>query len=214
MAVKQPVIYVLAGVNGSGKSSVAGATFRAKGVEYYNPDEVARRFLDDNPSASQSMANSHAWALGKALLENAISNKATYAFETTLGGQTIPALLIEAAKRGAHVKIWYVGLESVELNIERVHQRVQQGGHPISEEKIRERWDGSRRNLIRLLPYVHSLRLFDNSWQADPREGQQPQPMLLLDVGAQKILGPGDLSRTPEWAKPIVAAAISTNGQV
>ncbi|MDP0495790.1 MAG: hypothetical protein Q7Q73_06240 [Verrucomicrobiota bacterium JB024] len=107
-----------------------------------------------------------------------------------------------------------MGLESVELNIERVHQRVQQGGHPIPEEKIRERWDGSRRNLIRLLPYVHSLRLFDNSWQADPSEGQQPQPILLLDVGVQKILGPGDLSRTPEWAKPIVAAAMSTYGQV
>jgi predicted ABC-type ATPase len=39
----RPCIYVLAGTNGAGKSSIAGAMFLSKGAEYFNPDEVAER---------------------------------------------------------------------------------------------------------------------------------------------------------------------------
>ena len=47
--VAVPGIYVLAGTNGAGKSSVAGAEFRARGVDYFDPDETARRILAANP---------------------------------------------------------------------------------------------------------------------------------------------------------------------
>lgn len=202
-------IYVLAGVNGSGKSSLAGAAIRSRGIDYYNPDEAAHRIRSTHPNLSQETANGHAWTLGKDLLANAIARRSSFAFETTLGGQTIAKLLAEAAANGLHVSVWYVGLASVELNIARVRKRVSQGGHDIPEAKIRERWDASRRNLIRLLPSLHNLRVFDNSHEADPTAAQSPKPLLLLDVADRKIVGPKDLSKTPEWAKPIVAAALN-----
>ena len=96
----------------------------------------------------------------------------------------------------------------MELNIERVQQRVGQGGHDIPEEKIRQRWDSSRRNLIKLLPHLQCLRLFDNSMEADPKKGQAPEPELLLHVEAERIASPEDLSGAPESAKPIIAAAL------
>jgi predicted ABC-type ATPase len=210
----QSTIYVLAGVNGSGKSSIGGATIESCGNVYYNPDDAAKQLKALHPNMTQVIANGHAWTLGKEMLESAISDKATFAFESTLGGTTITDLLIKAASEGLKLKIWYAGLESVELNIARVQKRVSQKGHDIPEDKIRQRWDASRRNLIRLLPHLDSLRLFDNSKQADPHDGQRPRPELLLDIVGEKIVGPTDLSKAPEWAKPIIAAALNTCEQV
>lgn len=203
-----PAIYVLAGVNGSGKSSIGGATLESRGVIYYNPDEGAKRLKGIHPNMSQRMANGHAWTLGKEMLEKAIAQRENFAFETTLGGRTMTHLLIEAAQAGIKVRVWYVGLESVELNIARVKARVDAGGHAIPEDDIRKRWDGSRRNLIKLLPHIDSLRLYDNSEDADPKTGKPPQPKLLLHIDARKLVGP-DLSDAPEWAKPIVAGALN-----
>ncbi|HMP74068.1 MAG TPA: ZTL protein [Kiritimatiellia bacterium] len=205
-----PALYVLAGVNGSGRSSIGGAKMESQGVEYYNPDRVARKLRDMHPTMTPGVANSHTWMLGKELLEQSIARKDVYAFETTLGGHTITNLLISGATAGMQVKIWYVGLESVERNIARVRARVERGGHDIPVADIRKRWDSSRRNLIALLPQLHSLRLYDNSHEADPHEGKPPRPQLLLHVEARKIVEPNGLSRAPEWAKPIIAGALNT----
>jgi predicted ABC-type ATPase len=87
-----------------------------------------------------------------------------------------------------------------------VRSRVSRGGHNNPEEKIRERWNSSRENLIRLLPY--HLRVYDNSIEADPANGGAPRPRLLLEVKSRKITAPADLSNAPESAQPIIAAAI------
>jgi hypothetical protein len=76
----------------------------------------------------------------------------------------------------APVRIFYVGLGSVEQHIERVRRRVARGGHDIPEERIRVRYDNSRKNLVKLLPYLAELVAFDNTTEADPTAGQKPQP--------------------------------------
>lgn len=58
-----------------------------------------------------------AWKLGKSLLERAIRERKTFAFETTLGGNTILALLSEALDQGLEVKIWFICLSAAELHI-------------------------------------------------------------------------------------------------
>ena len=59
------------------------------------------------------------------LHQNAIAERLDFAFETTLGGRTITALLDEAASSGAHVHVWYVGLSSADLHVARVRARVE-----------------------------------------------------------------------------------------
>ncbi|HSF47049.1 MAG TPA: zeta toxin family protein [Burkholderiales bacterium] len=204
-----PRIYVLAGVNGGGKSSIGGAAFRAFGADYYNPDEAARALMAVNPGLSQTEANIAAWQRGKELLEQAIAKRLDFAFETTLGANTIPRLLAEAASHGIEVHIWYAGLSSPDLHIERVRARVRKGGHDIPEADIRRRFENSRLNLVHLLPKLTALRLYDNSLEADPDTGRAPVPRLVLHVDHGKIAGPADLSQTPGWAKPIVAAALT-----
>ena len=120
----RPSIYVLAGTNGAGKSSVAGAAIRERGADYFNPDEATRRIVEANPGIALNEANSQAWLQGKRLLQKAVSNRLDFAFETTLGGNTIPALREHAHDAGLAVRIWYVGLEGPDLHVARVRARV------------------------------------------------------------------------------------------
>jgi predicted ABC-type ATPase len=181
---------------------------RTAGSDYYNPDEAARALMAANPRLDQTEANSLAWRQGTRLLERAIHERLDFTMETTLGGSTIPRLLAEAASQGIEVRIWYVGLSTAETHIERVRHRVRSGGHDIPEADIRRRWRHSRQNLVQLLPALTELRVYDNTAHADPAAGQAPRPVLVLHVAGREIVGPDDLSSTPAWAKPIVAAAL------
>lgn len=211
-AAAAPEILVLAGTNGAGKSSVGGEALRQAGGEYFNPDEATRRFMKRYPHLSLEEANARAWRMGRLLLQRAIAERLRFAFETTLGGRTMTGLLMKAANVGIPVRIWYVGLASVDLHIARVRARMRRGGHAIPEERIRHRYDTSRRNLIVLLPHLTELLLFDNSRERDPAAGQAPELLLILHLKRGQLVRSCPLAEIPEWAKPIVQAAIRHYG--
>ncbi|MFC0677942.1 hypothetical protein ACFFGH_08825 [Lysobacter korlensis] len=208
MAAK-PRLIVLAGVNGAGKSSVGGFHLERNGIaadEWFNPDSVARELIRGGLPADQ--ASIEAWQLGKALLETAIAERRSHAFETTLGGNTIPALIRTACATHA-VRMWFCGLDSPERHLRRVRERVARGGHDIPESKIRARYDSAVRNLIALMPELSELKVYDNS--ADATDGCIPDPLLVLHVEEGRLRFPetaGQLAGTPEWAMPIVEAAL------
>jgi predicted ABC-type ATPase len=203
-----PCIYVLAGTNGAGKSSIVGATIRDAGSEYFNPDEATRQILAANPGFSLEDANSAAWYEGKRLLEWAIAERLDFTFETTLGGKTIAGLLKQALAEKIEVRMWYVGLGSLELHIERIRARVARGGHDIPEPRVRQRYQQGILNLIDLLPLITELLVYDNSEEADPQLEKMPEPKLLLHLDRGQIVSSCDLTLTPRWAKPILGAAL------
>lgn len=204
-----PVLLVLAGVNGAGKSSVAGVRLRASGLDYFNPDEVTRQV--QAAGMDEDAANALAWQEGRDRLRRAITQSENFAIETTLGGRTIPALIARACTSHA-VTIWFTGLDSPEHHAARVAARVAAGGHDIPLQKIRTRWDSARTNLIALLPRLHKLFVYDNSTESDLIE--RADPLLLLHVQDGRIVGPAhrQLAHTPDWAKPIVEAALRNSG--
>jgi predicted ABC-type ATPase len=201
-------LYVLAGVNGAGKSSLGGAAIQASGAEFFNPDVIAARLREQQPTLSAEQANGLAWTLGRKGLERALAEGLTYAFETTLGGNSIAKLLLEGARAGAEVHVWFAGLATPELHLRRIAARVAAGGHDIPEAKVRERFDASRSNLVKLMPHLASLRVFDNSFEADPRAGRRPQPVLLLQMQRGRVVEHAPLRSVPAWAKPLLAAAL------
>lgn len=206
----RPFILVLAGVNGAGKSSVAGALLEEHGLTWFNPDTCARELVAQL-GLKQEEANAHAWHMGRERLEAAIAQGSSYAFETTLGANTIPALLARAAASHDVIMI-YCGLSSPEQHMARVQARVARGGHHIPEAKIRERWIASRVNLIQLLPKLTRLQVFDNSAEAEPGE-DIADPVLVLELNSGEPIFPqpddhAALAATPPWARPIVQAAI------
>ncbi|KQV60292.1 ZTL protein [Pelomonas sp. Root1217] len=201
-------LFVLAGVNGAGKSSLGGAAIQSSGAEFFNPDIAAARLREQQPNLSAEQANGLAWTLGRHGVEKALAEGLTYAFETTLGGTSMTQLLLDGARGGAQVHVWYAGLATPELHLRRIQARVAAGGHDIPEAKVRERFDASRSNLVKLMPHLASLRLYDNSFEADPRAGRRPQPLLLLQMQAGRAVAHAPLRSVPAWAKPLLAVAL------
>jgi predicted ABC-type ATPase len=207
-------IYVLAGCNGAGKSSIAGEAHRNAGLDVYDPDRVARTIMARHgATVSQQAANAMAWEGGRRLLQRAIDQRGTFAFETTLGGTTITALLGHAIGNGIPVHVWFIGLASVQMHVERVKRRVAKGGHDIPLAMIRRRYTAGPRNLVALLPGLRRLYLYDNSREGDPDAGRAPSPQLVLHAGDRRIVAPrsvpGLMAKTPQWAKPIIAASLA-----
>lgn len=206
----RPVIFALAGVNGAGKSSVGGSIIAQSGHGWFNPDAFARE-LKAGSGCDQQTANGLAWAEGIRLLEDAIASRRTHVFETTLGGKGWPQRLARAT-RSHDVYMWFCGLASPELHLKRVCARAAAGGHDIPEAKIRERFVTAPANLVALMPHLTKLRVFDNSAEADAAGTiPDPMPVLTLERGRLLLPRPNDavaLAATPDWAKPLVAAAI------
>jgi predicted ABC-type ATPase len=198
------LITVLAGVNGAGKSSIGGAALHARGLDWYNPDEIARQIHAQFPERSLEEINSRVWYEGLRRLKTAVRDDSNFAFETTLGGSTITHTLLESIASGIQVNVWYCGLESPELHIERVKARVARGGHDISEKLVHLRYKTSMQNLCLLVSGLHRLVVYDNSQPLD-RDGK-PDLHLLLHSQSGKIKY---LDRDmPGWAKPVAAVCL------
>lgn len=195
---------MLAGVNGAGKSSIGGSALRAIGQDWYNPDEVARELQRRFPGLPVNEINGRVWREGLNRLELAIRTDAHFAFETTLGGNTITGTLLDAIAIGVRVDVWFCGLASVDLHIQRVAERVARGGHDIPEELIRKRYRRSMRNLCRLAPGLDQLIVYDNSLPL--KRNHKPQLRKLLQVRHQRLLHCE--TDMPSWAKPIAAVCL------
>ena len=210
---KRPVLLVLAGVNGAGKSSIGGnVMLRGAGMAWFNPDTYTRMLMQGGLALAE--ANAQAWQHGVDLLDQAVAAGHSHAFETTLGGATMTQR-IAAASSTHDVLMWYCGLSSAEQHIARVANRVAAGGHAIPEAKIRERWIHAPLNLIGLMPRLSELRVFDNSAEAMPGQPvDDPRPVLHLRSGVVRFPATlADLERTPVWAKPIDKAARDLAGR-
>lgn len=206
----RPVLYVLAGVNGAGKSSIGGYLLERAGLTWFNPDTFARELMAIT-GCDQETANTHAWTEGVRRLDDAIANRRNHAFETTLGGKTVMAKILEVA-RTHDVLVWFCGLDSPELHIARVNARVAAGGHPIPEEKIRVRYPQAQLNLIKLMPHIAHLQVYDNSAEA-AADGTVADPVLVLEMENGQLVKPSHkdfklLKDAPEWTKAILEAAL------
>ena len=203
-------ILVLAGVNGAGKSSLLGTWLEQEGLSWFNPDSFTRALVDAGWELGE--ANAAAWNEGARRLRQAMADGGDFAFETTLGGNTIPQLLRQACQ-SHEVAIWFCGLDSVERHIARVTARVAAGGHDIPHDKIRARFDTARENLIELLPHLAELHVYDNSAPADAQGRVEPLPLLQVDrSGLHYPVSVAELLHTPDWAKPIVMRAMELHG--
>ncbi len=199
------MIFVLAGVNGAGKSSIGGAAIRQAGQTWYDPDAEARALQKEFPELPLSEINSRVWHEGLARLRRAIAEDRDFAFETTLGGRSITDTLLDGMAAGVQVSIWYCGLASVEQHIERVAARVARGGHAIPEDLIRARYRTSMTHLCRLTPGVHRLAVYDNSADLDAQGRPRIQQLLHVHNGCLLEMS----AEMPDWAKPVAGVCLT-----
>lgn len=137
-------IVIIAGPNGAGKTTFAREFLpnEAGCPVFINADLIAAGLSPFQPELAALKA-------GRLMLKEIkeySQRGVNFAFETTLSGRTYMNLIPDWQVQGYHVKLFFLNLPSVEMAIERVAERVRQGGHNVPEEVIRRRFESGRIN--------------------------------------------------------------------
>jgi len=155
-------LYVIAGPNGAGKTTFAREFLPhfANCQEFVNADLIASGLSPFSPRSAAIEAGRI--MLGR--IHELTAKGQTFAFETTLSGRSYLPLFRKNRAKGYGIHLFYLWVPGVELAIQRVRDRVREGGHSVPEEDIRRRFHRSLRNLFKeYLPLVDTCTLLDNS---------------------------------------------------
>ncbi|MDR0757300.1 MAG: zeta toxin family protein [Tannerella sp.] len=159
-----PNLYIIAGCNGAGKTT-ASYTILPEMIgckEFVNSDEIAKGLSPFNAD-SIAVAVEASRIMYKRIRE-LITMRKTFALETTLASRSIAKLLQGAQDKGYYVTLLYFWLNTPELAVERVKNRVASGGHNVSETTIRRRYRTGIQNLFELyMPICDYWMITDNS---------------------------------------------------
>lgn len=165
MARRKPVLVIVGGINGCGKSTFAAAADPEVflGQSAINPDDLTREVAGKLPALTGEGANLIGVERAEKAAWRAIAENQDVAIETVLSSKKFLPLVRAARFRKYRTRLIYIGLPSVELAIKRVAQRVAAKGHDVPEKKIRERWNRTHDNLIAFLAEVDDVLVFSNA---------------------------------------------------
>lgn len=163
----QPILYIIAGCNGAGKTTASMSVLPEvlDCREFVNADEIAKGLSPFKPEEVAIDA-------GKLMLKRIdflLDKKKTFAIETTLATRSYKSLIERAKANGYLVILLFFWLPSPEMAQLRVEGRVATGGHDIPREVIRRRYWAGLRNLFEIfIPIVDFWSLYDNTKELVP----------------------------------------------
>jgi len=157
-----PNLYIISGCNGAGKTTASFTVLpkMLKCNEFINADEIARGLSPLNPDKAAIEAG----RLMLTKIDRLIKQQNDFAFETTLSSRSFINTIRKAKMNTYQITLIFFWLESVDLAVERVKTRVQEGGHQVPEPVILRRYYSGLSNLFHLyLPVCDYWMIFDNS---------------------------------------------------
>ncbi len=196
-AEHKPELIIIAGPNGSGKTSITQKFLHhewAEGTMYINPDQVAKDMFGDwnNEEAVLKSAN-----YCSELRERCLSERKSFVFETVFSAQDKIDFVIRAKETGFFIRIFFISTSNPAINASRIAKRVMEGGHDVPITKIISRYNKSIQNCKTVVPIVDRLYVYDNSIDdADAR------PLFLLTHGEIVKKYTTDI---PEWAQTLIS---------
>ncbi len=153
---------LVGGPNGAGKTTFIN-TYLPEYTnvrEYVNADLIAKGISPFDPEG----ATIEAGRVVLARVHQLLGAGKSFTLETTLSGRAYVSLLQKAKQLGYRLELYYIYLNSVEISMNRISERVLRGGHDIPPDAVFRRYDRSLRNLFELyMPLSDAWYLFDNS---------------------------------------------------
>lgn len=146
---------IIGGVNGTGKSSLTGV-LKTQTTDLGIIIDVDRITAQNGGSSLKG---------GKIALEriaDCLSKNVSFTQETTLSGRKTELTAAQAKAQGYFVRLYYVGLDTLEESLARIENRVRRGGHNIKDEDVQRRFAGRWAAVAKVLPYCDEARFFDN----------------------------------------------------
>jgi len=196
MMSHKPLLIVIAGPNGSGKTTITSRILKHEWLEdceYINPDDIAQhKFGDWNSSDAVMKAAKYVTELR----EQHLKERKSLIFETVFSSDDKVDYIKRAHEAGYFIRIFFVSTETPSINASRVASRVMKGGHDVPISKIISRYTKSITNCVKVSGIVDRLYVYDNSIEnADAR--------LLFRLTNGK-LAKQYTSDIPVWAQPLL----------
>ena len=211
MSGASPELWIIAGANGSGKSTAYGQASidaPAGSIWIINPDLLSQRIADHERLPLNPDANVAAITRVETWLYASVATHQTVGVETVLSTPKYRALVDRAHAEGFSVRLIYVFLQTADLNVARVRQRVKKGGHNVAEASIRDRRRRSFEQLTWFFEHADHVDIYDNS-------AAEPKLVVTKTAGALNVYGPliGELLVALEPAAPGLRAIVEAEGQ-
>ena len=193
---RKPELIVIAGPNGSGKTSVTTKFLHhewADGTVYINPDQVANdKYGDWNSRDAVLKAANYCeeWR------EQCLKDKVSFVFETVFSAEDKIDFLIRAKEAGFFIRLFFISTEHPSINAARIAKRVMEGGHDVPIPKIISRYTKSIENCETVARLVDRLYVYDNS--------VNDQDARLLFRLTNGLIAKRYSDVLPEWAKNII----------
>lgn len=161
LAIDQPRLVVIAGPNGAGKTTFYETFLASLPLPFVNADRIARTLAPEDPASIAYGAAEVADRERRELL----ALRRSFIMETVFSDPAGDKLgfLRDAQAAGYAIILLFVGIESPDLSILRVTQRVLEGGHDVPPDKLQQRFPRTQRNLEAALRFVDVAAVFDNS---------------------------------------------------
>ncbi len=157
-----PNLYIIAGCNGAGKTTASYTVLPEilNCEEFINADEIARGLSPFNPDKAAIEAG----RIMLSKIDDYIDKEIDFAFETTLSSRTFVNTIKKAREQEFQINLLFFWLDSVDLAIQRVKNRVKKGGHNIPDQTITRRYFSGISNLFELyIPLCDYWMVTNNS---------------------------------------------------
>ena len=135
-------LYILAGANGSGKSTIASELLPTENIVYVNADDIARELCPADMGAVRIQAGKELHAR----MDKLFSAGQSFALESTLSGVGHIKTIEKAHRLGYQVVIIYTFVDNPDVCVTRIQTRVKNGGHPVPAEDVVRRFTRSKQN--------------------------------------------------------------------
>lgn len=192
----RPELIIIAGPNGSGKTSVTQKFLHhewAEGTIYINPDEVAKEKYGDWNSREAILSAANYCAQWR---EECLKERKSFVFETVMSAEDKIDFIIRAKEAGFFIRLFFISTSHPSINAARIAGRVMKGGHDVPIPKIVSRYYKSIENCKTLVPIVDRLYVYDNSI-----DGQDAKIQFRLVDG---VIGKMYVKDVPLWAQAIL----------
>lgn len=146
---------IVAGVNGCGKSSLTG-------VLRTEVDNLGKIIDVDKITASCGGNLLEGGKKAVAMIDQCLAQEICFTQETTLSGRKTLDTIKRAVAKDYYIRLYYVGLDTMEESLLRIENRVKKGGHNIDSGTVANRFEKRFEDLLEVLPHCNEATFYDN----------------------------------------------------
>ena len=146
---------IIAGVNGCGKSSLTG-------VLRTEIDNLGKIIDVDKLTVECDGKPVEGGKKAISIIDDCLDKEICFTQETTLSGRKTLNTIKRAIEKDYYIRLYYVGLDTMEESLLRIENRVKKGGHNINTEAVTKRFAKRFEDLLVVLPYCNEATFYDN----------------------------------------------------